>query len=290
MRVPSALILTCVPLLASCSGLESCSHVANPLGWPSRALHAAGFWAADSRLPLLRESGRLLRAVADLVDSPALLLESTVTLDADRLQASTAKLAVGTGGTLTAALNLPFFFVVARNVDLSQDADLVNDALEHMESLEPSVWRYYPGDTREHILPPGTRVRASGKNLIWSIPGQGDILQAGEESLPFRLGQSLAGDYFTAQERSWGFVVGRIERWNERGARQRSITIIHELYHQHMQMRRVFLGWTTIYWPAYGYSFLTDGWWDHWAERQSRIAAYVVEKALGSWRPPVIKH
>ena len=116
MRIPVALILTCGLLLASCNGLESRSHVANPLGWPSKALHAAGFSAADSQLPLLRESGRLLCAVADLVDSPALLLESTVTLDAGRIKASTAKLAVGTGGTLTAALNLPFFFVVARSV------------------------------------------------------------------------------------------------------------------------------------------------------------------------------
>lgn len=285
-RLPSTLLfvlLVGVPLVLGCAGVDDRSGGKNPIGWPAKGIGSVGFAGADSGWPVLREGGRLLAAAADLLEFPALAVEGIATLDGPKLARTPSKLIVGTGGSLTAAINLPFSLFATGNIDLGRDAAAVNDALTHMEAAEPTSWRTGAADRREFIVPPGTRVRASGKNLVWTVPGQGEIVQAGEESLLFRLAQAFAPE-FIAQERSWGMVVGRLERWDARRGNERAQTIIHEFVHQHMQMRRWLGGWTVLYWPAYGISFLRHGWYGHWAETDGPHAAGAVDNALRGWR------
>ena len=40
---------------------------------------------------------------------------------------------------------------------------------------------------------------------------------------------------------------------------------MHEFYHQYHQLHDAFFGWSIVYWPAYGGSFLGSGWHDHQA-------------------------
>ena len=268
-----------------CAGLEPVSHEVNPVGWPAKALSGSGAWAADSEVPLLRETGRLLYALGDLLEAPALLVEAPCTLNPERLEHSAYKTITGTGSTLTAALNLPFFFVAGPNVDLGRDAAAINQALEHIETCDPDVWRL-EGDSRDSLFPRGTRVRRSGKNLIWTVPGVGDVIQSGEWSLLLLLAEETAGTSYYIQERSWGMVTRSLTDWNERAERQRATTIIHEFYHQQAQLHGWFLGWTVFYWPAYGYSFAADGWWGHWAEAVGGHGAYAVDRALANWPKP----
>ena len=274
--------LLTLPLFeVGCQLVDARSHAANPLGWPAKALEHGGRWGADTEVPLVRESGRLVLACADVLEGPPLLLESLFRVRGQSLAEGGAKLAVGVGGTVTAALNLPFFFVCARNVDIARDQDRVNSALRFLEQAPVDDWRYRENDPREFVFPKGTRVRASGKNLIWIVPGAGEFVQAAEESWLFK----LAPREFIAQERSWGMVVANRDRWYRHSDKQRAITIIHEFYHQHPQLRRHFMGWTTLYWPLYGISFLSHGWWEHWAEVESDIAAYIVDHGLKNWQP-----
>ncbi|MHC4812047.1 MAG: hypothetical protein ACYTGW_11645 [Planctomycetota bacterium] len=278
-------ILALSVLLVGCAGLPRQSHVLNPLGWPAKLLGSAGFAAADSGLPLLRETGRLLQAVGELSESPALLAEGLLTFDHELLGGSARQLVVGTGATVTSTYNLPFFVVPGSNIDLGRDAPIINEALAYMETLPVESWRFYPGDTREHVFPRGTRVRASGKNLIWTIPGRGETLQAAEGNVLWSFVQWAVGTNFPAQERSWGFVVRSRARWDRFRPGSRAETICHEFYHQQMQMREWLMGWTAIYWPAYLATFPFTGWSGHWAEMQGRHAAGVVDQALSGWRP-----
>jgi hypothetical protein len=272
-------------LLAGCTGLPRQSDARNPLGWPAKLVAGAGFAAADSGVPLLRETGRLLQAVGEIFESPAMLVEGMATADGEMVTGSVRQLVVGAGASLTATYNLPFFVMPGRNIDLGQDAALVNEALAYMESLPPEKWRYYPGDTRQFVFPVGTRVRASGKNLIWTIPGYGEVLQAAEGNVLWDLVQSAAGTNFPAQERSWGFVARSRSDWNGYPPQLRAETICHEFYHQQMQMREWLMGWTVVYWPAYLTVFPFTGWHGHWAEMASTHAAGIVDRALIDWRP-----
>lgn len=136
------------------------------------------------------------------------------------------------------------------NIDLGRDVDLINQALVAMKKLPPQAWHIGSDDPRTSIFPPGTRARASGQNLIYAIPGFGDVLQAAEANQAWNFLQWSFGTDFPAQERSWGFVVRSGEHWDELQPRQRAVTILHEFYHQHMQMRRWMLGWTLVYWPC----------------------------------------
>lgn len=280
-------VLVLNAVLLGCAGLPRQSDVLNPVGWPAKLMAGAGFAAADSGMPLLRETGRLLQAAGELAESPAMLLEGVVTVDHDLVTGAAKQLVVGVGTTLTATYNVPFFLMPGGNIDLGRDASAVNQALAYMEALPPRRWRFYPGDTRELIFPRGTRVRASGKNLIWTIPGYGEVLQAGEGNLLWSLAQRAVGTRFPAQERSWGFVVDSKARWHGYALRFRVETICHEFYHQHMQMREWLMGWTTIYWPAYLATFPFTGWHGHWAELQGTRAAGVVDRALRDWKPRV---
>jgi hypothetical protein len=268
-------------LSCSCAATAPRSHALNPLGWPSKGLLALGRAAADSELLLLRETGRLLHSVGELVDAPALLVEGVTTLSGDKIAGSGKLLVVGTGGTVTAAVNLPFFMTGGRTLDIGKEADRVNDALAFIERAPPTVWRHGPEDDRTAIFPRGTRVRASGKNLVWCFPDGAEILQSAEQSHVFRLTLEVTGERYVAQERSWGMVVPYPEQWQQLDARARVITVIHEFYHQLLQLRESFLGWSTAYWPAYGYSYAVDGYGEHWAEADA--GASTIDRALSDW-------
>ncbi|MCA8953478.1 MAG: hypothetical protein KDE27_28455 [Planctomycetes bacterium] len=271
-------------LAAGCTGLPRASHDWNPLGWPAKAFAFVGEAGANSGWPLVRETGRLLGAVAELAEAPALAVEGLVTLDAGRLGGAAQQLAIGTGSTLTATWNVPFFVMPGGNVDLARDVDLVNQALAVLEQMPSRVWRIDEHDPRTAIFPPGTRARADGQNLIYTVPGHGEVLQAAEANQAWNLLQWTFDTDFPAQERSWGFVVRSVARWDAMRPRQRTATILHELYHQHMQMRQWLLGWTAIYWPAYQITFPFTGWSGHWAEMAGPHAAGVVDRALAGWQ------
>ena len=252
------------------------------MGWPTRSQQRA------SAGPRVRPSAQRGRRAPP---APAILVEGITTIDAARLSDAGEHLVVGSGSTVTAAWNLPFFVIPGANVDIAQDVDLVNDALEYMEGLAPARFRHDPHDPRTFVFPRGTRARASGKNLIYSVPGYGDVIQAAEGNLLWHGLQVMTGTNFVAQERSWGFVVGTEADWLEHDARFRAMTILHELYHQHMQMREWLLGWTAAYWPAYNLTFPFTGWDDHWAEMGGPHDAGAVNRALRTWvrrpaRPP----
>lgn len=264
---------------------EKPSEPLNALGWPSKGLGWVGFHTANSELPLIRESGRVFQSLGDFLDMPALAFEEVTNLDFP--SRAFDRVFVGLGGTVTAVINLPFCWFLSGNLDIGREADNVNAALEYLEGLPRDEWSYWPGDTRDHIFPPGTRVRASGKNLIWELPDGVEIVQAAESSMLFRLGQILTTDDFLAQERSWGFVVGSRTQWNRHSDTQRAATTIHEFYHQEQQMRRLFRGWNIFYWPAYAWSFTFHGWNGHWAEVEGGHAAGVVDRGLREWRAPV---
>jgi hypothetical protein len=272
-------------LLAGCAGLPSKSHPWNPLGWPAKAFHEVGFLAADTGVPLVREAGRLFQAVGELTESPALLVEGVVTADMHKLGGAAEQLLVGAGSTITAGWNLPFFVVPGENIDLGRDADLVNQALAYLETLPIERWRFHPGDERTIVFPKGTRCRASGDNLIYTVPGEGEVLQSAEGNALWSFLQWSVGTNFPAQERSWGFVVRSKDRWDAAPPRWRAETILHEFYHQHMQMRDWLYGWTLVYWPAYMATFPFTGWNGHWAEMAGEHAAGIVDRGLSGWRP-----
>jgi len=277
-------ILFLAILLSGCSGLPNASHPLNPLGWPGKVLREVGFLAADTGVPFVRETGRLLQAVGTLTESPALFVEGVVTVDAERLGGAGEQLLVGTGSTITAGWNLPFFIVPGENMDSGRDADLVNEALAYLESLPIERWRFHPGDERTMVFPRGTRCRASGGNLIYTIPGEGEVLQVAEGNAVWSFLQWTVGTNFPAQERSWGFIVRSKSRWDGSSPKWRAETILHEFYHQHMQMREWLYGWTIVYWPAYLATFPFTGWSGHWAEMAGDHAAGVVDRGLSSWQ------
>ena len=97
-------------LVSGCLAPETRSHEFNPLGWPARGLQWAGNRGAATDLPLVRDTGRLLFAVGDLADAPALWVEGLATLSPSDVYGGTEKFLLGSGGTVTAALNLPFFW------------------------------------------------------------------------------------------------------------------------------------------------------------------------------------
>ncbi len=276
-------LLVVVLLLAGCAGVPRESHVLNPIGWPAKGLTAVGDVAVASGWPLLRELGRLLVSVGELTEAPALLVEGVVTFDPDRLAGSAQQVAVGSGATLASTWNLPFFLVPGGNIDLARDVDLVNEALAYSETVPVTRWRIDPGDERTFLFPPGTRARAAGKDLIYTVPGHGEVRQAAEANSLWSLLQWSLGTNFPAQERSWGFVVRSRARWDRFPPRYRTVTILHELYHQHMQMRQWLLGWTLVYWPSYLATFPFTGWNGHWAETKGAHAAGAVDRALADW-------
>jgi len=281
-RATTPIVALAIAVSASCATTSPRSHPLNPLGWPSKGLLALGQWAADSELLLIRETGRVLWSVGELIDAPALLVEGVTTLSGDKIAGSGKLLVVGTSGTLTAAINLPLFMSGGRNVDIGREADDVNSALAYIEQLPQEAWRLGPDDDRASIFPVGTRVRASGKNLVWRFPDGAEVLQTAEESHVFRLALNATGEHYRAQERSWGMVVPFPDEWEQLPPRFRAATVIHEFYHQFEQIRETFLGWSTLYWPAYGVDFAAGGWHGHWAEEGSSGAA-AVDRALRGW-------
>jgi len=270
---------------SGCAGLAPTSHPANPVGWPAKGFAFVGHHGRNTEVPLVREIARILFAAGDVLESPALFLEGLVTLCPDKLAGAAEKLAVGLGGSVTAALNAPFFFVFAGNVDIGRDAGAVNDALAHIEQQDPASWRNEDRDDRSSVFPKGTRVRESGRNLIWTIPGEGEVVQAAEVSVLFSASELVAGTSHRAQERSWGMILSFDADWDERSRRDRAKTIVHEFYHQHAQLRRWFRGWTLVYWPAYGVTYVAEGWEGHWAEAKGAHSANAVDRALSNWEP-----
>lgn len=279
---PAAALLGAL-LLSSCAGLSRASHDLNPIGWPAKAFTFVGTAGADSGIPLVREVGRWVGAAGELIDAPALFVEGLVTLNGKDLVGAGEHVVVGVGATVTATWNLPFFLMPGTNIDLARDVDLVNAALAYMETRDPKLYRQSADDPRTFAFPKGTRARASGKNLIYTIPGYGEVIQACESSLLWHALQAMGGTNFPAQERSWGFVVRTDAKWSSIRPRFRAETILHELYHQHMQMRDWLLGWSTVYWPAYLSVFPFTGWHDHWAEMGGPHDAGIVDRALRTW-------
>ena len=287
MREGSRCVISAVlvAVAGACAGVPRQSAALNPIGWPAKILAAAGWAAADSALPVLRETGRLLQAVGEVIESPALLVEGVVTVSPAALAGSGTQLVVGTGRTLTSAWNLPFSILPGRTIDLGRDADLVNEALAFLETVPPERWRSAMADPRTEIFPRGTRVRASGTDLVWSIPGHGEVMQSAESNYIFTGLQWLVGTHFPAQERSWGFLVDSLDGWEDHARQTRVEIILHEFQHQHMQMREWMLGWTLVYWPSYMAAFPFTGWEGHWAEMQGPHAAGIVDRALDYWVP-----
>lgn len=282
LTAPVALLF--LGFLGACGSLPQESRSWNVVGFPAKGLSFVGFQAADSGLPILREVGRLLQATGELADAPALCLEGILGADGGRLVAAGEHLVVGSGSSLTAAWNVPFFWVPGRNIDLASDVGLVNQALAYVETLPAEVWHTAEDDDRTTLFPIGTRARASRRNLIFEVPGRGEVLQVADGNSLWSGLQTLTGTNFPAQERSWGFIVRDRSRWNSLWERQRAKTILHEFYHQEMQMRRQFLGWTTLYWPAYMATFPFIGWDGHWAEMNGPNAAGAVDRALANWQ------
>ncbi len=279
-------LLSSLFLMVGCAAPAPFSHSANPLGWPAKGMGWLGFQAADSELPLVRELGHLLLASSDLLESPAMLVQGLVSFDAAQLLGGSQNLLRGPGGMLTAGLNLSVFPITGPVVDIGRDAEAVNQALAYIEQLDPVRWRetHEGEDARSEIFPPGTRVVASGCNLIWTFPDGERCVQAAVHSPSFALSLWAADVSYAAQERSWGFVIAEKERWDDYPQRSRAVTIIHEMVHQRVQMRRHFLGWTTAYWPAYGWSFVVGGYRQHWAEYGLDSGAKAVNRALQDWQ------
>ena len=109
------------------------------------------------------------------------------------------------------------------------------------------------------------------------------MIQACEANTLWNAVQWTVGTSFPAQERSWGFVVDSRSEWRGIPPRRRAATILHEFYHQQMQMRDWLLGWTVIYWPAYMATFPFTGWRGHWAEMGGPHDAGAVDRALRTW-------
>lgn len=274
-----------VLLTGACAGVPRQSATLNPLGWPGKLLSTAGWAATDTEWPVLRETGRLLTSVGELVESPALLVEGVVTFSPPKLAGSGTQLLVGTGKTVTSAWNLPFSLLPGRTIDLGAEAALVNEALAFLETLPPERWRTSQADPRTEIFPRGTRVFASGRDLVWSIPGYGEVMQSAESNYLFTGLQWLVGTHFPAQERSWGFIVDSLDAWEAHARQTRVELILHEFQHQHMQMREWMLGWTLVYWPSYMATFPFTGWHGHWAEMAGEHAAGIVDRGLDYWVP-----
>ncbi|MFN0058561.1 MAG: hypothetical protein ACKVX7_08920 [Planctomycetota bacterium] len=241
----------------------------DPLALPAFGLEWVASRATETSLPLVRETGRLVGASATLLRAPPLFVESLVTLDAGRGVGAMESLCAGTGGIATATWNVPFFWLPGRSIDLARDVEGVNSALTHLEQ-------------HAAVFPPGTRARAAGKLLVYDLPGYGQIHQAAESNAIWAFLQYVSGTEFVAQERSWGFVVDSRATWDARPDRTRTVTILHELFHQHAQMRERFHGWTAIYWPSYIATFLFTGWDEHWAETGSNGATRV-DEGLRTW-------
>jgi hypothetical protein len=253
----------------------------NPLGWPARALLQVGEAGESSGLPLVRDGGRLVRAVGDLLEAPALMVEGLVVQPGGRFLEGLDRALVGVGSTVTAAVNLPLFFVSPRAVDIGRDSEAMNEALAFIESSAPETWRCGPEDDREMVLPEGTRTEARGKTLVWTFPGGQRRVQAAQESPLMRW---MLPANFIAWERSWGFVVPDEAKFLAQDAKSRVTLILHEFIHQEIQMRRWMRGWTLVYWPAYQITFLGTGWRGHWAETHGPHAANCAGNALKGWR------
>jgi hypothetical protein len=274
------LIFIALLFCAGCAGpgLEPQSRSGDPLGWPGQVFTTVGRAGEESGIPLVRETGRLSYGLGDILDSPALFAEGIVELDPSRSASAFTKLTIGAGGTVTAATEIPFFFVSPKNVDLAPYAPLVNDALAYLDRATPA-----PGEDR--VFPLGTRVRASGKNLIWIIPGEGEFPQVAEESVIFRAAcWAVDGDY-SAQERGFGFVVPDAAPWSDVNTFQVG-TIMHEFYHQYREIHHWFLAWEPVYFIAYFGAYPFQGYDDHWAESAAKGGAYRVQEALQKWSPP----
>ncbi|MAW76439.1 MAG: hypothetical protein CMJ95_03455, partial [Planctomycetes bacterium] len=154
-KTVSILLLVAIVLSGCGTFREYQPHDNNPLGWPARACISAGISAETSPLPLVRDGGRLLRAVGDLAEVPAVIGEALLgTTDVGLTQVIDQPL-VGIGSTIPAAINLPLFFVCWNQIDISDEAEAMNAALAYIETLEPSVWRNASQDDRDQLIPAG---------------------------------------------------------------------------------------------------------------------------------------
>ncbi len=288
-RVRHILLIALAMSLLGCSATTSTvaeprSSAWNPLGWPAKGVGWVGSHAADSGWLIARDVGRVLTSTALLAETPALLVEGVVTVNGSTVVGGLESAVAGCGTVITSLWNVPFFWIPGRDIDLARDVELVNDALEYLESHPIETWRFDPDDDRTFIFPHGTRARATANgHLIFTIPGHGEVLQVAESNALWHGLQSLFGTNFPAQERSWGFIVRTAPQWYSRNARWRASTILHELYHQHAQMREWLLGWNPIYWPAYMGTFMFTGWNEHWAEMRGAHSAGVVDRGLRAW-------
>ncbi len=275
-----ALALLLALTLAGCAGpgLPPVSHRDNPVGWPAKGLSSLGRAAAGTGVPVLRETGRVVYALGDVVESPALLVEAVVTLHPARLADAGSKLLMGAGETVTAVTKLPTLVFASHNVNLGAEAPLVNQALAYLDDRSKA-------NGNAPVFPAGTRVRAEGSGLVWIIPGEGEVLQVAEESLPFDFFCWAARQSYSAQERSYGFVVPRAAAWTS-PAPWLAVAAMHEFYHQHVEMHHWLHGWAPVYWLGYYGAFPFQGYENHWAEAASKGGAYRVDEALRNWRPP----
>ncbi|MEM7164712.1 MAG: hypothetical protein AAF581_04570 [Planctomycetota bacterium] len=285
-RLVLLLILLVTTFMTSGCALQRMpkSHQWNPLGWPATGLHAVGVAGANSEWPILRETGRLFTSVGTLLDTPAQLIESAVMLDPPRLADAGETFVVGTGSTVTSIWNLPWFWLPGSTMDLAKDAELINAALAELEQVPREKWQQDENDPRPWVFPPGTRVEPAGRSLVYTIPGHGELLQVAESNRLWDGVQKLLGMHFSAQERSWGFITRSAKQWEQMPKRARAKTTLHELYHQHQQMRETWWGWTSLYWPAYNVTFLFTGWDGHWAETKGYGDASAVDRGLKGWK------
>jgi hypothetical protein len=259
------------------SGLSPVSDRANPVGWPAKALTSVGRAGALSGVPVLRETGRVAYAAGDALESPALLIEALATFRPEKAGDAGSKLVVGVGGMVTAVTKFPTLVFASRNVDLGVDAPLINQALAYLDAQATK-------DGTDRIFPAGTTVRAEGQGLVWIIPGEGEVTQVAEESLPFDYFCRLFHQPYIAQERSYGFVVPQAVVW-EKASPGRAGAAMHEFYHQHVEIRHWLHGWAPLYWIGYYVAFPFQGYNDHWAEAAWKDGAYRVDGALRGWRP-----
>ncbi len=166
---------------------------ADPLAWPGAGLSRLGDAAEDSGVPVARESGALLSRIGGLLQAPAHVVEGLIFA---RPLAGPRMIVQGVGESATAAINLPFCWMIGGEVDLGRDEADVNDALAYLEANAP-------------VFPRGTRARASGRNLLWEVPGEGKVLQRAEVGISFGVLLSISGTRFTAQEHDAGDNEGR---------------------------------------------------------------------------------
>ncbi len=235
--------------------------------WAVIALVAAtGFDAQAANFnAATRNVGSIVRGTGEIVSAP--------------LRLSPRALLHGCGRLATGAVGIALSPFAGPDLDLSRFAPSVNSALEYLDR----------SSSRGRIFPVGSRVRTWNGALLWTIPGRGQVMQSAQVSPSFRWACALVHQRYIAQERAFGFVVPDARDWigppNPRQDIQCTVTILHEFYHQEIEIDGWFEGWSPAYWGAYVAAYPLQGYNNHWAESAAKNGAYVVDRALSGPQP-----